>query len=71
MKHQLETENEGLRKSIEDTYDEIHKVDIDLTKYSTFEIFDNLLKQQNKYTSNSILVNNETMNDIINWGNQK
>lgn len=72
MTHPLESENEELRKRIEATYDEIRDVDCKVSSYAIIEMAEKLVMNTSLGKStNSILMNGTTFNDIINWGNSK
>jgi hypothetical protein len=53
MKHPLESENEELRKRIEDTFDEIAKVRVRIHKYRLYRYAETAV-DKNKYAMKAI-----------------
>jgi regulator of replication initiation timing len=69
MKHQLETENEELRKRLESTYAELDDVDKKISGYAIMEMAEKIVEMQTQVSKSTILMNNQTFKDIIKWGN--
>ena len=69
MKHTLEIENEELQKSLEETYDEITRIDMEIARYAIYDMVEQM--NTNTVMSNSILASPQAIQDILMWSNNK
>ena len=70
MKHQLETENEELRKRLDSTYAELDEVDKKISSYAIMEMAEKMVEMQRHISKSTTLMNERTFKDFITWGNK-
>jgi regulator of replication initiation timing len=70
MKHQLETENEELRKRLDSTYAELDEVDKKISSYAIMEMAEKMVEMQRQISKSTTLMSERTFKDFIIWGNK-
>jgi hypothetical protein len=78
MINNLEKENEELKKQLESAYEEILNLQMKISSYAVLEMTINMQNANSFLSKNitdsfinssTILVNNQTYNDILKWSN--